>query len=165
MKYTSVDELDRFQFHDAQIQKIVSSSMDMIWETSLVNVTTDNTQNQFNNDMCTNFAVIVFENYHIESIIFGASEAWRDGVLVASREARTLLPEEYDSILNETPCSYCYILDMELLSDGQDSMHRSVFDITGGAGTYYLTFSFTKAIISWDEYSGIAGYEDPKWKK
>lgn len=165
MKYTSVDELIHFQFHDAKIQKIDYNGMNMIWEASLVNVTTGNTQNQFSNDMCTNFSVIVFENCHIESIVFGASEAYQNGVLVASCEAVTAIPKEYESILDKTPCGYCYIFGMDSLSDGKDGRYRSVFDITGGAGSYYLTLSFTKSIISWDEYSGLAWYEDPKWKQ
>lgn len=47
--------------------------------------------------------------------------------------------------------------------DGEE--YRTCFNIDGGTGNYYLTFTFSNSIVEWDEYSGEAWYEHPKWKK
>lgn len=46
----------------------------------------------------------------------------------------------------------------------EDEMFRVCFNIDGGAGNYDLTLAFAKSIVSWDEFTGKAWYEDEKWK-
>ena len=43
---------------------------------------------------------------------------------------------------------------MRLATD--DKKYRTCFNIDGGAGSYYLTFTFSKSFVNWDEYCGEA---------
>ena len=73
--------------------------------------------------------------------------------------------EPRDEILIESTSSYCYVNGMEELHKVDGEEYRTCFNIDGGTGNYYLTFTFSNSIVEWDEYSGEAWYEHPKWKK
>jgi len=136
----------------------------MIWEVSAVNATTMNTQNKLEDDMCIEIAVITFENIFIESIVFGAYTVHdSNNNLIKSNDAILAEPSEYADILKNTLNGYCYIYSMEELPTVDNNQYRVCFNIDGGAGNYYLTIGFTKSIVTWNEYSGVAWYV--KWPK
>ena len=165
MKYTSINELSCFEFHDANIEEIEFRDRNMVWRLSAVNATKENSQNSFDIDMCIDDAEIIFEDYEIVEIIFSAYEIFDSNqVLIESAEARTAMPDEYVHILSETLGNYCYILGMKQIPN-KDLRQKVCFDIDGGAGNYDLILSFSKSIVQWDEYNGKAWYEDEKWKK
>ena len=138
----------------------------MTWEVSAVNATAANTQNSFSKDMCIKCALVTFEDVCIESIAFGAYTVHgSDKKLIKSVKARAADPSEYSDILEKTPSSWSYIYSMEELYASKKSRFRTCFNIDGGAGSYYLTIRFAKSIVEWDEFSGMAWYEDEKWKK
>jgi len=166
MKYTAVDELTHFQFHDAHISNISFVNRDMVWEVSAVNATTSNTQNNFDEDMCVKNALITFENVNIENIVFGAYKTFdSNNNLIKSQEATAAEPAQYFDILKDTLQGYCYIYGMEDLPATEKVRYRACFDIDGGVGSFYLTINFTKSVVKWEEFSGKAWYEDEKWKK
>jgi len=165
MKFTAINELTCFEFHDANIEMIDFRDKNMIWKLSAVNATKENSQNHFATDMCIDDAEITFEDYEIVDIIFGAYKIYDSNqVLIESAEARTAQPDEYCDILNKTLSDYCYILSMEE-TPREDVKQQVCFDIDGGAGNYTLVISFSKSIVQWDEFNGKAWYEDEKWKK
>lgn len=47
----------------------------------------------------------------------------------------------------------------------EDNKNQVCFNIDGGVGNYDLILSFSKSVAQWDEYNGIARYEDEKWTK
>lgn len=94
MKYITINELNHFNFHDAELQKINLNNGNMIWQLSLVNATIQNSQNSFNEDMCIKEAEIVFENFNIEKIVFGAYKVYdSNNVLIKSVESKIEPPE------------------------------------------------------------------------
>lgn len=166
MKYKSINELDCFQFHDAEIKKIQLVDNKMTWIASCINAMITNTQNSNAKDMCVENAIMVFENVAIEKLEFGAYTVHDSNHnLIKSVEATSAEPEEYADILSESTDSYCFIYGMDELTKIDGEKYCACFNIDGGAGNYYLTFTFSVSIVEWDNYSGEAWYEDPKWKK
>ena len=166
MLYCATNELDHFQFHDAEIEKIVFTDKEMTWSVSAINATTSNTQNKGSKDMCVPLATMTFENPFMESIVFSAYTMHdSNNNLIKDVKAVSAKPEEYGAILSKSTDSYCYVFGMNELLKVGDERYRVCFDIDGGAGNFYFTFTFSKSIIQWDAYSGEAWYEHPKWKK
>lgn len=166
MKYIAIDELNHFSFHDAELQKIDFHDRNMIWQLSAVNATIHNSQNSFDKDMCIKQVEIVFEGINVIKVVFGAYKVFDSNkVLIESVEAKTANSNEFNDILKNSLGDYCYILSMEELPMNEDNKHQACFNIDGGVGNYDLFLSFSKSIVQWDEYNGIAWYEDEKWKK
>lgn len=174
MKFIAIDELNHFDYHDAAITAIDWHGGDFVWRLEAVNATTENSQNSYPKHMCISNAEIIFNNARIESIVFNAYKSTYKPlggveVVTESVSARAAAPEEYDKILNKTANSFNYIYHMEYdkYIKAADGRFSTCFDIGGsddGMG-YVITISFSQAIVSWDEYSGEAWYEHPKWKK
>lgn len=163
MKYIAINELNHFEFHDAELQKIDCNDENMRWQLSSVNATMQNSQNNLGKDMCIKEAEILFENIQIEEIVFAAYKVYDSNyVLIKSVGAKTANLDEYNDILKNTLSSYCYIYSFEELNKVDGKTHIVCINIDGGAGIYYLTISFTKSIVQWNEYSGKAWYEYEK---
>lgn len=166
MRYTATNELDCFQFHDAAIKEIKLTDSKMIWTVSCINAMTTNSQNENPKDMCVKHAVMAFDHVAIDKLQFSAYKVYDSNQnLIESVETTLAKPNEYDDILSESTDSYCYIYGMDELISVDGGKYRACFHIDGGAGNYYLTFTFANSIVEWDEYSGEAWYEHPKWKK
>ena len=166
MKYLSMNELDHFQFHDAEIEKMILIDNQMTWEVSDVNAITSNTQNDFPKDMCIKNAVMEFEDVCIISLVYSAYDVYGpEKKLIKSVEAIPAKPDEYNDILRQSSDNYCYMQGMESLLKIGDEKYQACFLIDNVDDMYYLTFTFSKSTISWDEYSGEAWYEHPKWHK
>ena len=166
MLYTSTNELDCFQFHDAEIKEMKLIDAKMVWLVSAINAMTTNSQNNNEKDMCIAAATITFENIVIEKLEYGAYTVHNsNNELIESVDAQEESAEEYANILAESTSSYCFIYGMDGLDKIEPDKYRACFDIDGGAGNFYLTFTFSKAVVQWEKYSGEAWYEDPKWKK
>jgi hypothetical protein len=163
MKYEVINELTNFDYHDAYVNKIDFQNRQMIWEVENINATTKNSQNNFDEDMCVENAVMIFENAHIESIVFGAYKIYdSNNILIESKEAETASSEEYDEILKSEIKEYCsYIYAMELFEILDNEQYKACFSIAN----MYLTIIFSKSIIKWDNFCGKAWYEDEKFKK
>jgi hypothetical protein len=165
MKYTAINELSHFEYHDAEIKKIELNHGNINWHVSLLNATTENSQNDFDKDMCIEHAVIAFEQAHIAQIVFSAYKVYSNSGLIESVEAKIASPDEYSDIIRMTIDDFCYIFKMKELSMNQDKTFMACFHICSGVGDYHLTLSFAKSVIQWDRYCGIAWYEDEKWKR
>ena len=166
MLYCSTNELDKFQFHDSEIKEITLTDENMTWTVAAINAMAKNTQNKNPKDMCITLATMTFENPLLESITFSAYTGHdSNSNLIKDVKAITANPEEYVAILTESTESYCFIYGMDELLQDEDGRYRSCFNIDGGAGNFYFTFTFSKSIVQWDQYSGEAWYEHPKWKK
>jgi hypothetical protein len=166
MLYCAINELDHFQYHDAEVKEIALTNMGMVWSVAAINATTENTQNMNPKDVCVEKATVTFDNISIKSIVFSAYTVHDSkGNLIEDVKAITAKPEEYSEILRKSTDSYCFIYGMEDLTQNPDDTYEACFNIDGGSGSYYFTFSFSSSTVEWDEYSGEAWYEHPKWKK
>ena len=166
MKYIAINELDKFEFHDAQIERIEFKESKMIWYISAVNATTENSQNNFPKDMCIDNAQLFFENVAIESIAFLAYKITHANGSITEVERRPVPNNECHEILENSTTDYCGIFRLENLSQNNDKTFIATFSIDSfSVGFYDLIFSFSKATVQWDTYYGEAWYEDAKWKK
>lgn len=158
MKYTATNELTHFQYHDAKIEEINIDEKQMTFEVSALNATAENSQNNFQEDMCIKSAIMIFENASIRRITFYGHDVWdTSNVKIDSVQSVNAKPEEFSDILLNAANIPCYIMWMEELS-AIDSKNRISFDISSNAGVYDLEISFSKSIVSWDEFCGKAWY-------
>ena len=168
MPYVSIDELEHFEYHDAEVVNIELEDQSMIWITKWINATKENTQNSFQIDMCVAEAKVIFETVAIKRIIFGEY-----GIFNANHEyiqlekPREANPSEFATILNDSLSKYCRIHGMGMEKAPADGKHKYsvTFTIDGGAGVFDILLDFDRAVISWNEFNGKAWYEDEKWKK
>lgn len=165
MKYVSIDELNNFSFHDGELKNIDFVNETMKWQVSGINATVKNLQNSFEKDMCTEDAEMIFENVEIKKIVFCGYKTFdSNNNLIKEVDDRIASPDEYIEILSHTADDYCYIFSMDELSKIDNETYIVCFNLDSGVGNYYLTLSFSKSIVEWDEFYGIAWYEDEKWK-
>jgi len=159
MKYKAVNELPHFDYHDALINRIYFKNKDLIWDVSEINATTENSQNNFEDHMCIEDAFMIFENAQIENIFIGGYKGYNsDGVLIDSKDDVTLQPEEYEDFLkSKNRENDSYIFGMESFSELENGKYRVKFDS--------ITFTFSKSIIKWENYSGKARYESDECKR
>ena len=160
--YISVNELDTFSFHDAELEEIIFENKDMIWLMYAVNAETKNSQNNFPEDMCMEKATFIFENIELKKIKFSGYKKYCSGILTETVEPKEADKSEYQDILNRTVSEgTAYIMKLDSLSKDA-GQYTACFDIEGGAGDFYFTFSFTKAIAKWEKYCGRAWYVQMK---
>jgi hypothetical protein len=76
MRYIATNELNHFNFHDAALEKMDFLHRNMTWELSALNATTQNSQNNFDKDMCIENAEIVFEQVQIVKIVFSVYKVY-----------------------------------------------------------------------------------------
>lgn len=168
MQYISIDEMEHFSFHDAELISIDLLDQSMKWVTKHINATTENTQNSHPTDMCVAEAEIVFETVEIKSIIFCEYKMFDSNhKLVKHEKPREAPPCEFDSILRESLSAYCWINGMHTESAPTDGKHKHsvTFSIDGGAGFFDMLLVFDRVVISWDKFDGKAWYVDAPWNK
>ena len=166
MKYISVNDLNTFAFHDTGIRDIILSDSEMVWSVVALNAMTENPHNEHKKDMCIEKAVITFKDFCVESLVFGAYERYgSDRKLIEAVDAVAAEPEEYAGILTVKPGDYYIILAKMEFAQKHNGTYSVCFENDCIAGNYFLELSFSEVIIEWEEYSGEAWYEDPKWKK
>jgi len=169
MQYVAIDELEHFEYHDAEIVSIELKEHCMKWITKHINATKENTQNGYPTDMCVAEAEVVFESVEIKSIIYAEfkSKELKD---IFSNNSELILHEKpreaYASILSESVSAYCRIHGMHMEKTPADGKHKyaASFAIDGGAGVFDLHLDFDRMVISWNEFNGKAWYEEDIWR-
>ena len=171
MKYMTVNELQNFNYHDAQLKAMDWRGRDFVWLSDRINASTENSQNSYPTDMCIDSAEIVFKDACIESIVFSGYKTYgAGGALLKSVEAETAAPHEYDNILKKTlaPSNFIYCMEEKSYVKVKDDRFSASFNIGGGDFVgmgYVITISFSEAIVSWDKFSGETWYESAEWKE
>jgi len=157
MKYESVNELSTFDFHDAYINKIDFLNGQMIWEVENINATTQNSQNNFEDDMCIKNALVIFEDIKIDEFLYGGYSKYDGkGNLLEKKEVETITNQEKcREVLKNMPMMPMMISDVSpplyVSDDGQYKTKFNLLDCN-------LPISFSKAIIKWDDFNGKAWY-------
>ena len=168
MLYVSIDELEHIVYHDAEVVNIKMKDQCMTWMTKSINVTTDNTQNSYPNDMCVADAEIVFESFEIKSLIFsekGTFDANNNYIRTATQ--REASPSKYASILSKSTIEYCWIQGMHMVEVPADGKHRFAadFSIVTDDDVFDILLEYDHVVISWDAFNGNAWYVDNPRKK
>ena len=113
--------------------------------------------------MCVAQAEIVFEAVEIKSIIFAGFRVFNDKhELIQHEEPRAAKPDAFASILSDSVSGHCRIHGMCMETAPADGEHKysAIFTIDGGAGVFDIQLDFDRTIISWNEFSGKAWYEE-----
>lgn len=168
MQYVAIDELEHFEYHDAEIVSIELKEHCMKWMTKHINATKENTQNTFPVDMCVPEAEIVFESVEIKSItIIGFEVHNANHELIEHEETREACPGEFASILSKSVSIYCRIFGMCIEKTPADGKHKysATFTIVSGVDVFDIQLDFDRVVISWNEFNGIAWYEEDKRKR
>ena len=171
MPYVSIDELEHFEFHDAEVVSIELKDQCMIWIAKRINATKENTQNHYPADMCVAESEIVFESVEIKGITFLGYKVFNaEHVLIHHEKPQEANPDEFASILNDSLsqyCQYCRIHGMGMEQAPEDGKHKysATFTIDAGTRVFDILLDFDRAVISWNEFNGKAWYEDDKWEK
>lgn len=157
MKYRSINELDEFNLHDAELEKIDFHNNSMLWRLKNVNVTKKNTQNNENDDMCVDIMEIVFENIEIKNLIWLDSGNTDDNANLINetlnpKNEQGYFMEEIKRSLN----SFCYIFGHKKV-ESQD-ISKYLFTMNSKKGVYEFLLVFENIIAEWDEFKGKAWY-------
>jgi hypothetical protein len=166
MKYESIDELNTFEFHDAQIKNIVISRDKIIWFVSALNATTHCSQNIELLDLCIEEAEMDFLNAKIKKIEFLGYEVQdAHGNLLKKTQPKLADESEFLYIVNETlKDGWSYFQSLESIQK-QDDKYSVCFCVDGNAGMYYMTIEYSSVSVLWNSYSGISWYEKPPSRK
>ena len=166
MKYTSLNELSTFQFHNALFNSIKIIDKTMYWEMSAIDIMTTNSQNNHTKDMTTDLAYIVFDDVVIHSLERTACDTYNSkNELIKSVKNIIIHESEYNKVFDNVNSQYSFTYGMEEFVQINDSQYKTCFNVYSAGENYHLTIFFSKVIVSWDEYTGDAWYEHPKWKK
>jgi len=161
-KFVVINELDSFDYHDAELKNITWQGNDLVWVADSINATTENSQNNFSKHMCVENAEIVFEACVVERIIFSGCKTYSNGRLIECVEEEVVSPDKYDEIFKEIYTGDENWIDgMYSYEKNEAGGYSACFGIFG----YTITLSFLKSIVSWDVFAGEAWYEHPQWKQ
>lgn len=157
MKYKSINELDNFHLHDAVVEKIEIKEKDMIWILEYANVTVENSQNNNENDMCTEEMKITFENAVIKDFIWCGSES-RDenGNLISKKEDIAIEDKDAIKELKKTLKTACCVFGHRALENQEQ--YSYIFTLNCNEGVCDFILVFKNVIAEWDKYNGDAWY-------
>jgi hypothetical protein len=151
MKYRSVNEIEKFEFHDSIIEKVLFRGNDMILNISYANVLTTNSQNHFSTDMCVNNINFIFKKYKIKKMIWKRVQRYDDN--------NELIEEILEEIILES--QFCKTLEGIKnfnISYGQyKGKSIYVFEIIANR-LLYVELTSDEVIAEWDSYDGEAWY-------
>ena len=160
-KYTSVNELDTFMFHDAVFRKIDTDGRNLVWQLGNVCVKTQNSQNDLASDMQAGPMSLTFYDCTIDRIInCGSNYYSADGRLTGSKPGWTYSQDEYPGIF-ETLVNYSGVISGLKESPGYSS--GCAFDILTPFEGITLWLSYSKAEAHWETFEKQAWYL--KYKK
>lgn len=157
--FVSINEPEHFSWHDAEIKRISCQNQDMLWTVELLNVLTSNSQHSGDIDLCASTAMVIFENYSIESVKRYGFKSYQGGILIEEQPDKMLSRQEISALLKEMIhdidnqyISYIYWLDSS--TDGK-KIHLSI-----DVDDVCIEITCDKFIVKWDGFEGKAWYWD-----
>ena len=163
MKYTSIDRLEDFEFHDSEIKLLEWSKVGNMEKLSLsakmLNVHKDAAPNNEGVDMEIKEAVISFFDITILEYELTASEIidekgnrrqYRPAVIYKDKSAREMFDKEL-----EKPFTVLHLVKND---NGEYELGAM------GSDFFIVRFCFGTVRISWDDYSKAAWYEIKQWR-
>lgn len=155
-KYTSVNELNTFSFHDAEFRNIELHDLRLVWELVKVNVTTKNPQNHMGVDMEAGLLLLTFSDCRIIRIEYGGCKTYdKEGNLIIEEPSRIALEEDY-SVIFQTLVDNMGFITRLLYEEGNS--HFCSFEITIPGDGIIIDLEFSEVKAEWDHYDSIAWY-------
>lgn len=161
MKYKAINELNHFEFHDANIVSQKRENGCIEWILDNLNVTTLFSQCDFEEDMCIKEARVLFEQVEVEGICLSeyARTAIIQGQTVHYNEMRKKPLEMAEKVLQDTENSYYRRISRMLGNHGQSNgSFRISFEIENIQEYFSISFRYKSATVEWDEYEDVAQY-------
>lgn len=147
MKYSSVNNLQDFEFHDSQMEFISYADGKLVVAVKHLNIHKATLQNDFETDMEIALAQITFEGLSVKS--FELSKAEKANIadrISAGEKAEQKYISELKHGIN--------IFEFGLLDSG-----FYYIDACGVEPWFTVQFSFENVTVEWEEYSQKAWYE------
>lgn len=157
-KFLSVDELDTFEFHDARFQSIEIGTENMTWELEQVNVTTKNSQNNFDVDMEAGVLLLSFKNWKATRIEYYGSKTYdQKGNLIKAEPGIIASVEDYHKILTAIPVNHGWISRISRYNKDQD-FNKFTIDILTHSDSLIVDLEYSEVKAEWDVFLSEAWY-------
>lgn len=147
MKYSSVNNLQDFEFHDAQMEFISYADSKLVVSVKYLNIHKATPQNDFETDMEINLAQITFEGLSVK--LFQLSKDEKANIsnrISTEKETEQKYISELKHGIN--------IFEFGLFDSG-----FYYIDACGAEPWFTVQFSFKNVTVEWEEYSNKAWYE------
>jgi hypothetical protein len=157
-KYISINELDKFHFHDACFRDIEINNENMIWKLEFVNVTTTNSQNNLDVDMEAGILFLTFKNWKVKKIEYYGFESRDEHWNIIGQQPNIVAPkEDYLEILLTIGKQNGVISYVEDNYDNQNEIKLCSIDFSNpDVLNIELEYSDTQA--EWENYTSKAWY-------
>ncbi len=161
-RFISKNNLDEFEFHDAYITNICIKDKSLYWKVGDLNVTTSNSRNHNDTDMCIDEAEIIFEDYEIKTMTLLGHSSYEPGATEPSEvvENRLYTTKEIDAEMKQS-IGDCYFYFNYLIYHKQIGKGEAQFLYSDNYGKCLeIVMQFSNVTIKWDDYVGKAWYVD-----
>lgn len=162
MKYTSINKVSDFEFHDAMFDYLCLKNGDLAVSAICLNIHSTAKQNPFNEDMEIKEAKITFKGFSptsytkIKNYVQCEDGAFRPSEYITLRDS-----EAFDSLMKDIT----HGITVYYFEKTKEKDYEYYIEACGNEPYFTATFKSDDVIIEWDEYLKKAWYEDPKWKK
>ncbi len=162
MKYISVNRLNDFEFHDAEMKLIRYADGRLTVSMECLNIHKGTEQNPHPTDMEIECAQLTFDNFSLS--FFDPGNVWSrdaDGKWSVSEELKILTDAEAEQKLLCELKERITIFTFEPFDD-------TFYYIDGGSWNepwFAIRFTFDSVTIEWDAYRKIAWYEEDHRRK
>lgn len=154
MKYTSVDRLSDFEFHDAEIELVSFTGTQLIVQAKYLNVHHGTEQNPFETDMEIERARMAFEGF--DCISYEPGRAWQrdeNGRLYADEPQVILLGDDARRRFFEQLKAGITVYDF-YLEEGK----TYVLDAMAIEPFFTVCMTFDQVVVTWDDFRKEAWY-------
>lgn len=157
-KFQSTNELKTFEFHDAIIDSIKFDKNSIYWELYNVNITKDNSLNNYPTDMCLGLSNLVLKDIkEIKATIQGSCAFNEKGEIIKENPDIEIKQEKIEEKLNDLISNQ--YLDIFYLNEAKISDNEYKAEITCSGGEIIeLSIIYKTSIISWNEFEKEAWY-------
>ena len=155
MKYSITNQINSFEFHDAQVYYLDYKERTLSVYVKHLNLHKDVKQNPCNCDLEIDCARMVFVDFCVYT--FEPGRAWKrdeNGALYTEDPIVIIRGKEAEEkFVRELQNSIC-VLDL-----GKKDNERYYLDGSGVEPFFSVVFSFSRVTVEWDGYSQKAWYE------
>lgn len=163
MKYHSENELDIFEYHDAEFTLVRFENGELTIAAEHLNIHKDTPQNPSASDMEIEYAAITFKGFRTHSFEPGKPSETEPKDWIAGINGKWYSADNprivYEGKEAEEKTLQELADQMTVLTFGmKDSVYY--FDACGIEPFFTIRFTFDSVTVEWDDYCGKAWYED-----
>lgn len=155
MKYTSVNAISDFEFHDVELELNYWVDTSLSLKAKHLSIHKNTPQNPYESDMEIAEALISFDGIDVHSYKVGGTQVYDDkhNLIQSTPDVIFHGNEAYEKLRDSLEDNGATVFDFGT-RDGQeyymDAHRNSLF--------YTIFFTFDKVTVEWEEYKGSAWY-------